>query len=448
MHDYDVVIIGGGIAGLTVAFQLCQTTPQPRILILEKSHHWGGKINTLYLPNTIPIELCASRFSPSLHKELFLIMTKLGFDLQHDLDKIKPDTRYALRTCALGAGAGFESQGKKYKLTFVERQLLRLGQRLFQIGAQLALAVLPEALLMNRTPRELLREFGFSEEFVHILQDMFHYDSPWDLINSLDGMRFVSHLFPAEGFFRFRPGLTQLIHRMTNFLEQHGVELRLDAPLLHFHCDSQVYVVNQVRARSVVFAVPATALNKLIRLPCGQAVTPVTPVALIRIFLFYPSSQFVNQHKDIPHLLVTFTPIRALLNEDPYSPANMLQIYADAPVAFFWERERKAGRLCQTIRHYLSCLFPQWEVPDPDHIVFHFVPEAVHYWRKGADSEKISARMIQPWRHKGIFVCGESYSMMQGWTEGAVRTANKVAKRWKLYTKERRSFFFRSDSKK
>jgi hypothetical protein len=74
--------------------------------------------------------------------------------------------------------------------------------------------------------------------------------------------------------------------------------------------------------------------------------------------------------------------------------------------------------------------------------VFHFVPEAVHYWRKGADFEKISARMIQPWRHKGIFVCGESYSMMQGWTEGTVRTANKVAKRWKLYTKERRSFFF------
>src|SRR5436309_2622328 len=38
-HGYDVAILGGGLAGLTLALQIKQTRPATRILVIEKQKH-------------------------------------------------------------------------------------------------------------------------------------------------------------------------------------------------------------------------------------------------------------------------------------------------------------------------------------------------------------------------------------------------------------------------
>ena len=44
--NYDIVIVGGGISGLFVAYKLCETNLN--ILLIEKSSSLGGRIHTIY----------------------------------------------------------------------------------------------------------------------------------------------------------------------------------------------------------------------------------------------------------------------------------------------------------------------------------------------------------------------------------------------------------------
>lgn len=46
---YDLVVVGGGIAGLTAVYRANQLAPRWRIALLEASDRWGGKIATDYI---------------------------------------------------------------------------------------------------------------------------------------------------------------------------------------------------------------------------------------------------------------------------------------------------------------------------------------------------------------------------------------------------------------
>lgn len=48
MRMYDLIVIGGGIAGLTAVYRANQLAPRWRIALLEASDRWGGKIATDY----------------------------------------------------------------------------------------------------------------------------------------------------------------------------------------------------------------------------------------------------------------------------------------------------------------------------------------------------------------------------------------------------------------
>jgi len=53
---------------------------------------------------------------------------------------------------------------------------------------------------------------------------------------------------------------------------------------------------------------------------------------------------------------------------------------------------------------------------------------ASHRWRVGARSWETIPRMRRPLRSLPIHVCGEAWSGLQGWTEGAFRSAERVAR--------------------
>ena len=74
IEEYDIVIVGGGLAGLSTAFHLNNYS----VLILEKENRLGGRVNTIYINNT-PIDLGAiSEIPPS-----FLPFSN-NFDVLHE----------------------------------------------------------------------------------------------------------------------------------------------------------------------------------------------------------------------------------------------------------------------------------------------------------------------------------------------------------------------------
>jgi len=68
MPTYDVIIVGGGIVGLSVGWALTRRHPKTRILVLEKEHRWGhhqtgnnsGEIHSgiYYQPGSLKAQYC------------------------------------------------------------------------------------------------------------------------------------------------------------------------------------------------------------------------------------------------------------------------------------------------------------------------------------------------------------------------------------------------------
>ena len=52
---------------------------------------------------------------------------------------------------------------------------------------------------------------------------------------------------------------------------------------------------------------------------------------------------------------------------------------------------------------------------------------AFHTWNVGVDAEAVEAKMLMPDPATPLYVCGDAYSSDEGWTEGALATAEQVA---------------------
>ena len=73
---YDLIIIGGGISGLSIAYRFIDS--YKKILLIESSDRLGGRIKTIKDSNGLIYEAGAGRISENHNKTLNLI-EELGF---------------------------------------------------------------------------------------------------------------------------------------------------------------------------------------------------------------------------------------------------------------------------------------------------------------------------------------------------------------------------------
>ena len=72
MNTYDIIIIGGGIAGLNCAYKLSKSELNYKILLLDERKYLGGRILTYY-DKDFHYELGAGRFN-NKHKNLLKLI--------------------------------------------------------------------------------------------------------------------------------------------------------------------------------------------------------------------------------------------------------------------------------------------------------------------------------------------------------------------------------------
>ena len=60
------------------------------------------------------------------------------------------------------------------------------------------------------------------------------------------------------------------------------------------------------------------------------------------------------------------------------------------------------------------------------YIKYYYWSNGLHVWKPGYNPQKIYKEILKPFEDELIFVCGESFSLQQGWIEGALETTYDV----------------------
>ena len=259
---YDYVIIGGGLSGIYLAYQLCRKYSRlrnkPSILILEKEDDVGGRIHTIHTSSWGDIEAGAGRFSKVSNKLLCKLIKHLGLwshVYSHDSHAVFMPSGYHGKHVMNSAFdyslekevEGLqEMQGKKGRqgkkgLDGKPIDLLQqmsvpmhgikytgllsldsvLGDTLPNVGIVATLLASSKTYSKSYLQSVSLIDFArkvLSEEDVEFLLDSFGYYSELVIMNAYDSLKVINSLSPFEMFCGLRGGLSQIIDELVRRL--------------------------------------------------------------------------------------------------------------------------------------------------------------------------------------------------------------------------------------
>lgn len=444
---WDAVVIGAGIAGLTVAWRIQQQLPCARVLVLEGANRTGGRLQTVQFQGETT-ELGAGRLSSSLHVHTLRLIRDAGFCLATDVVPAAskaakpPGAAYALGgayTCP-AAASSLAAQSRWYPLSWAERTVVRsahLSSLWDLLRAVFRCTDRREARLFALGDY-LQQRVGTSPGLRAFIQAAFGYDSAFDCWNAADALRELPYYYPPEGFSTFRPGFSSLVAALESKCR---VACRTRVLALQLPDGGGGWRLQtsqgQLRARSVVVATEAsTAQSLLATLVPGRAraraldlAACVLATSSMRIFVHY-GLEMAGWLCSVPPQLVSSGSCRKLWHHALGDGSSVLQIYVDQPWADRWHRKAQTvAGLSAAVQRALQRLFPLLEVPLSADLLAVYWPRGSHRWRPGVDSASVHEQMRQPLPGQPLYVCGEAYSLQQGWIEGAVRTAESAARR-------------------
>ena len=458
---YDCIIIGGGISGLYVAYNLLRSGL--RVLVLEKSDRLGGRVFTFH--GGMTVDTGAGRFSSShplicgLLKELGLWgkRVKNGTSVAHCYIE---NGKSRIMTSIMDYDAMVFEKAQPNVLNWSLDMILDLVNQLRSHGATLPNVGLVARLLAAgalRSRKSLIGQSFISfaksvltPDEVDFLLGSFGYYSELVLMNAHDCLRLMMELDPSNGFYSLKGGLSQVIEGLEKRIRKLGGEIVLRREVLGIKriLDGQEeYIVSGVGSRGgdfsyhskrVVCAVTKVDLMRwaLFR-PLSGVLSGLVSAPLCRVYARYSVGREGVWFKGLCKLTVN-NELRMVIPISEREGVIMIT-YTDNRFADYWkgvwQRGGEAG-LNRRIRVLIRDATGM-DIPDAEEIRLFYWPRGVGYWGVGIDSAEVSQKMIQPLYnpslgdgHKGLFVCGENFSEhYQQWMEGALETGARVVER-------------------
>ncbi len=289
-NQQHVMIVGGGLAGLSAAEWLLRQTPTPRITIVESAHRLGGVIETVSREGWL-IERSADSFL-SVRPEGIELVKRLG--LSKELVNINPEARRALvwsprknnGGVLMPVPPGFRLLAPGRIVPFLRSNILSCSGRLRVAGERF----IPKR---KRHADESLESFAIrrlgQEAFDKLVQplvsgiwtadpsrlsmaaacpEFFKMEQDWGSLTRGEKKRIVQvdGSSDASGarygqFVSFRYGMQTLIDSLEYHLRSAGVQIIHDkvSSLQHDGTEWQVSLGKQItRTSGVVLAVPAS----------------------------------------------------------------------------------------------------------------------------------------------------------------------------------------------
>ncbi len=399
---YDIIIIGGGIAGLYCAHKLSKNN---KVALFDERSYIGGRIYT----HPKGYEVGAARFNNNHKLLLELIkyykLTKMV--LPKEIDYIE---------C-------FEN--KKNKIT--------LNSNIeFQ-------KILNKVIERTKTTKNL-NKITFYEHLVNILKskekadhvvNIFGYYSEIKEMNALDAYNTFKNDFGNIQYYILMEGLSSLCEKMKKTIERNGSKIFLKSYVNSVEKNKNVFKISikdkkrKIIGKKVIFATKPHQLKQFeIIKPIHKYINSVYEAPLIRMYAIYKNIWFKNINRTTTNNL-----LRQIIPINKEKGLIMISYTDGEDTKPFMKNkyELKSDNILKKIvSKNIKKVFPDHNIEDPEYFKAHLWNVGCHHWLPGYDSSYIQKEIMNPLEN--IYICGEGFSDKQAWIEGALNSALKVIK--------------------
>ena len=373
--------------------------------MLDNRDYLGGRIVT----NKKPLyEIGAARFN-NTHTRLIKLVRKYDlptYKLNKNIDFVDSKTKSIRR--------GVNSDiGRFFKEIIQKSRSLSKNKLITMTFKELCLLYKPLAIV-----DKMIAFFGYSSEF--------------DSLNAYDALRCVKSDFNGNKFYYvIKGGLYRLCEKIGADIKSNGGEIKLKTYITSVTEINNSFTVNDSRGhtwvgRKIIFAVKPHQLKQFAILkPIHHYIHTINRVPLIRIYAKYYVGKGGVWFKGM-NRTTTDSFLRHIIPMNETTGLIMISYTDDKDTRAYVKNNQllDTDAINKKIHKEVCALFPDKSIPKPTYFKCHLWTEGVHFWKKNADSRKISKKILKP--KKNIFICGEGFSLNQAWIEGALDTSDKV----------------------
>lgn len=422
--EYDIIIIGGGIAGLYKAYQILtkHKKTQPNVLLLESTNRLGGRIHT-YRDTTYKngIEAGAGRFHKG-HKRLIKLIKELGLD--HLITNIQTTKQYIPSPNI--------PIPKHDSNTYINQVIQESKHTPISILQKQTFLQYASQVLPNDKPNPsqvILNSFGYSAE----LTDM----------NAYDTIQLIENHYNQSTYYGLKGGIEQIVIKLVEILKQYpNFDYHLREPAIKIipiypnptsmqtNPPTMIEIKTPKTTYTAKTCICAIIKEDLIQIPIFKHAAKdlnlqgIKNLPLCRIYTKFPKDPNTNEvwFQGLKKM-TTNTNLRYIIPINPQE-GTMMVSYTDNTYADYWYRiyNKKGARvLNRELQKELQKIFPDKKIPTPTHTKMFYWKHGVAYYQPGFDSTKDIKKIRQPFQNIPIFIYGENYSEKNPqWIEGAL----------------------------
>jgi monoamine oxidase len=464
--ELDLAVVGGGVAGTSVADQMRRARPDWSIGLFERSNRIGGRLHSVHVDGIDhPIELGGMRFITS-QPRVSAIVDALRLPT-HPFDATGGSERSFLRGF-VGRGPGDPDAGRGYELGPGERgrsaldllhqafeEILPGFEGLDHVGyaQRRATARYRDRRLTDWTIGDA-RERAVGPEASRFLVDAFGYETGGNYFNVADFIEFLySGGDPSAEARTPDEGMQSIPGGLAARFETAGGKVELGHDLAAIEVDGGATLLRfangrSVRAARTVLAMPVPALRAVDAPPVSESAAfrrvldAVTSFPAMKLYVWFDRAWW---RPTVPGIRATTDlPVRKVFYFDgePGSFSTLLAMYTDGLDLAPWI-ERYDGApagapaspaMLDLVRENLAAIHPEVpDIPPPVGSALKYWgadPREVawHFWRAGVVSDEIMAVAPQPEPSLPIYLANEAFSQQQSWAEGALEAADAVVR--------------------
>ena len=378
-----MIIVGGGISGLYMAYKHHQKYPNDNITILEKSNRIGGRVMS-YNKNGIRYEIGAGRFAAH-HKYIFNLIKE--FKLTNKVYPIDNEKSY------------IDKNDKKIINNNFSMLLEKLNKSLKKKKDYKSKTI--KELVSTKEEKELFKELILHNEYY---SEVAHYSAEY--------VYYVNNnQFYKSQFYVLSGGLTQLIDELEKRIKPYSKILK-NQTVSEIKSNDNIFqlTVNKTKkyeTDKIFLAIPNNNM-KQINFSSNIKLSDITKMIvnepLFRIYAKYPKNKrtgkvwFNNISK-----IVTNSPIKYIIPINRDSGIIMIS-YTDGKYASDIFNKSKEMDLEKYIQSQVEKLFDN--IPKPSWMRFYYWEIGCHYWKRlgNKDIKIISNHIIKPYDNKHLYI--------------------------------------------